>query len=141
MSDISHFKGISVVHGDIKVNIDLDRFSKQFERAQYELDNMVLLSCIDYVPMRTALLRQRSYVEGPGRVVFPGPYARFLYMGKVMVDPDTGSPWARKDAKKVLTERKLTYGQPGTGDHWFDLAKVQHGKYWIKRIKEIGGGG
>ena len=89
MSDISHFKGISVVHGDIKVNIDLDRFSKQFERAQDELDNMVLLSCIDYVPMRTALLRQRSYVEGPGRVVFPGPYARFLYMGKVMVDPDT----------------------------------------------------
>ena len=133
MSDISHFKGISVVDGDIKVNIDLDRFSKQFERAQDELDNMVLLSCIDYVPMRTALLRQRSYV--------PGPYARFLYMGKVMVDPDTGSPWARKDAKKVLTERKLTYGQPGTGDHWFDLAKVQHGKYWIKRVKEIGGGG
>ena len=73
MSDINHFKGISVVHGDIKVNIDLDRFSKQFERAQDELDNMVLLSCIDYVPMRTALLRQRSYVEGPGRVVFPGP--------------------------------------------------------------------
>jgi hypothetical protein len=46
MSDISHFKGISVVHGDIKVNIDLDRFSKQFERAQDELDNMVLLSCM-----------------------------------------------------------------------------------------------
>ena len=130
MSDISHFKGISVVHGDIKVNINLDRFSKQFERAQYELDNMVLSSCIDYVPMRTANgLRQRSYVEGPGRVVFPGPYARFLYMGKVMVDPDTGSPWAKKDAKKVLTERKLTYGQPGTGE------------YWIKRVKEIGGGG
>ena len=62
-------------------------------------------------------------------------------MGKVMVDPDTGSPWARKDAKKVLTERKLTYGQPGKGDYWFDLAKVQHGKDWIKRAKEIGGGG
>lgn len=141
MSDISHFKGISVVDGDIKVNIDLDRFSKQFERAQDELDNMVLLSCIDYVPMRTALLRQRSYVEGPGRVVFPGPYARFLYMGKVMVDPDTGSPWARKDATKVLTDRKLTYGRPEATSHWFDTAKAQYGEYWIKKVKEIGGGG
>mgnify|MGYP001102110569 CR=1 FL=1 len=78
MSDISHFKGISVVHGDIKVNIDLDRFSKQFERAQYELDNMVLLSCIDYVPMRTA----KVVCRGSRKSCFSGSLCKVFVYGK-----------------------------------------------------------
>lgn len=142
MSDISHFKGISVVDGTIKADISFDRFSKQFQEAQDWLGHQVLEDCKPVMPLKSGTLQQKASVEQGGRyVVFPGPESRFLYMGKVMVDPDTGSPWAKKDAKKVLTERRLTYGQPGTGDHWFDLAKAQHGKYWIKRVKEIGGSG
>lgn len=141
MSEITHFKTISIVHGDIKVNINLDRFSEQFKKAQDTLDSLVLQDCKSYMPLATGLLQDRSYIEGPGRVVFPGPYARFLYMGKVMVDPDTGSPWAKKDAKKVLTDRNLTYGRPEATSHWFDTAKAQYGEYWIKTVKEIGGGG
>lgn len=141
MSDIAHFKNISIVRGDIRVNINLDRFSEQFKKAQAELDNLVLQDCKAYMPLKTGSLRQRSYVEGSGRVVFPGPYARFLYMGKVMVDPDTKSPWARKDAIKETTDRELTYSEPEATDRWFDAAKAQNGEYWIKRVKEIGGGG
>ena len=66
---------------------------------------------------------------------------RFLYEGKVMVDPVTGSPWAREGAKKVVTERSLTYSNPKATPHWFDTAKDAHGKTWVKGVKQIAGGG
>lgn len=142
MSDISHFKGISVVDGTIKADISFDRFSKQFQKAQDWLGHQVLEDCKPLIPQDdNEILRNTSIVISKGkRVVFPGPYARFQYMGKVMVDPDTGSPWAKKDAIKVLTDRDLVYGRPEATSHWFDEAKARNGEYWIKRVKEIGGG-
>ena len=68
-------------------------------------------------------------------------WGRFLYEGKVMVDPVTGSPWARKGAKKVVTERPLTYSNPKATPHWFDTAKDAHGIAWVKGVKQIAGGG
>lgn len=142
MSDISHFKGISIVDGTIKADISFDRFSKQFQEAQDWLGHQVLEDCKPVMPFKSGTLQQKASVEqGGGYVVFPGPESRFLYMGKVMVDPDTGSPWAKPGAIKVLTDRDLIYGRPEATSHWFDEAKARNGEYWIKRVKEIGGGG
>lgn len=142
MSDISHFKGISVVDGTIKADISFDRFSKQFQEAQDWLGHQVLEDCKPVMPLKSGTLQQKASVEQGGRyVVFPGPESRFLHMGKVMVDPDTGSPWAKPGAIKVLTDRDLIYGRPEATSHWFDEAKARNGEYWIKRVKEIGGGG
>ena len=44
-------------------------------------------------------------------------------------------------AKKVVTERPLTYGNPKATPHWFDTAKDAHGKSWVKGVKRIAGGG
>jgi hypothetical protein len=94
------------------------------------------------MPLLTGSLQQRSHTEDGGRkVVFPGPYGRFPYGGKVMVDPVTGSPWARKGVKKALTDRSLTYSNPEATDHWFDTAKARNGEYWINGVKQKGGGG
>lgn len=146
-SKMFHFDRYSIVKGDIKVDINLDRFSKQFQDAQYWLDGQVMNDMVPYMPHRDGifvnLTRTRSAaLQGTGQVVAGAPpQGRFLYEGKVMVDPVTGSPWARKGAKKIVTERPLTYSNPKATPHWFDTAKDVHGKAWIKGVKKIAGGG
>ena len=142
-----HFPGFSIVSGDIKADVSLNRFEKQFQEAQFWLDGQVMNDMGPYMPHRDGifvnLTRMRSAaLQGTGKVVAGAPpQGRFLYEGKVMVDPVTGSPWARKGAKKVVTERPLTYGNPKATPHWFDTAKEAHGKAWVRGVKRIAGGG
>ena len=164
-STIRHFKegdqkwGFSVVDGNVRIFIKLDRFCKQYIDAQWWLGEQVLHSCRAYMPIRTGGLQQRSRTEtgskkdgehlhdlarsenGGRRVLFPGPYARFQYMGKVMVDPVTKSPWARKGERKVVTDRPLHYSRPGATSFWFDTAKQHDGDAWIAGVKKRAGGG
>ncbi len=142
MSEMHHFPKISYVSGNIRVDINFDRFEKQFQEAQRWLGDRVLEDCKAVMPFLNGNLQQRSKVLDNGRrVVFEGPYARYLYGGKVMVDKDTGNPWARQGNKKILTDRKLTYSRAEATDHWFDTAKEQNGEYWIREVKRIAGGG
>lgn len=147
---IHHFKNFSIVQGDIKIDVNMDRFSKQFNEAQYVLDGMIMNSMVPYMPMDTGTLinltRARSTaLQGTGTVCAAAPpYGRYLYMGKVMVDEMTKSPWARKGSKKVTTDRNLTFSKaanPKATDHWFDAAKKADGDKWVKKVKEIAGGG
>ena len=141
MSDTFHFPYISYVVGGLRVEIDLKPYEQKHIAAQQWLGDRVLEDCRAVMPLLTGDMQQRSYVRYGGReVVFPGPSARFQYGGKVMVDPDTGSPWARKGVKKVLTDRPLTYSNPEATDHWFDTAKARNGEYWINGVKERIGG-
>lgn len=141
-SEMQHFKSYSSVSGNIRVDISFDRFSKQFEQAQWWLGEQVLQSCRAHMPLRTGNLQQLSHTEDGGRrVVFPGPYGRFQYMGKVMVGEETGSPWARKGERKVVTDRPLTYSRAEATDYWFDAAKAADGEAWIQGVKKIAGGG
>lgn len=146
MSEVFHFQNFSVVQSGIRVEINLDRFAAQFNEAQYWLDTQVMQSMVPYMPMITGNLIQRTMAEsstlaGSG-VVAAGvpPYGRFLYMGKVMIDPVTRSAWARPGAKKVVTQKPLTYSN-GRTDHWFDAAKAMHGRAWVDGVKRIAGGG
>lgn len=142
-----HFPGFSLVQGDIKVDVSLNRFERQYERAQYYLDSQIMTNMVPYMPHRdgnfvNVTRLQSAALAGSGKVVAAAPpMGRFLYEGKVMVDPVTGSPWARKGAKKVVTERPLTYSNPKATPHWFDTAKDAHGIAWVKGVKQIAGGG
>lgn len=142
-----HFPGFSLVQGDIKVDVSLNRFEKQFQEAQYYLDSQIMNDMVPYMPHRdgnfvNVTRLQSAALAGSRKVVAAAPpMGRFLYEGKVMVDPVTGSPWARKGAKKVVTERPLTYSNPKATPHWFDTAKDAHGKAWVKGVKRIAGGG
>lgn len=132
---------------DIEMRINLSRFEKQFEDAQYALDSMVMEDMVPYMPHQTGTFinvtrAMSAALAGSGKVVAAAPpMGRFLYEGKVMVDPVTGSPWARAGAKKIVTERDLKYGNPKATPHWFDTAKEKHGKSWIREVKKIAGGG
>lgn len=155
-SKITHFKGFSVVDGDIKINLNLSRFDKQFQRAQYELDGDVMNSMEPFMPLNKGTFIQKTREEstalqGTGMVVAAaGPFGRFLYPGKTMVDIETGSPWAKYKNKKVLVSQysgktnakeNLTYSRAGAQAFWFDAAKRADGKSWIKKAKKIAGGG
>ena len=131
----------------IELDVDLSRFEKQYGKAQYTLDSMVMTSMEPYMPHRTGVFRNitkamSAAIAGSGTVIAAAPpFGRFLYEGKVMVDPLTGSPWARAGAKKVVTDRDLKYSNPKATPHWFDTAKENHGKSWVKAVKKIAGGG
>lgn len=135
---------------DIELDVDLSRFEKQYGKAQYALDSMAMTSMQPYMPHRTGVFinvtkAMSAAIAGSGTVIAAAlPFGRFLYEGKVMVDPETKSPWASPGAKKIVTDKDLDYDKshnPQVTDHWFDTAKRNHGASWVKAVKNIAGGG
>lgn len=85
-----------------------------------------------FVPARTKSTVNRTQVVDSS-VIYPGPYARFLYNGKLMIDPDTGSAWAPKGATKVVTGEDLdikTDVHSQAQAHWFEASKAQNMEKW-----------
>ena len=129
MSKIHHFKGFSIVDGDMKIKLNMDRFSRQYQEAQYLLDGMVMDSMVPFMPMITGDFVNRTRVEstslqGTGKVcAAAAPYGRFLYEGKGMVDEDGEqrkfslvSFLVRQPQKKILnTPNRLTHRHRQSG--------------------------
>lgn len=87
-----------------------------------------------YTPMLTGSLNARTRVVGKD-VIYPAPYSRYLYYGKLMVDPETGSAWARRGTTKVLTDKDLVFTKdfhPQAQDHWYEASKAQNLKKWLR---------
>lgn len=143
----------------MEVTIIMDRFEQQFTRAQFQLDSMVMTDMIPLMPMITStfinMTKARSAaIAGSGLVYAAAPpYGRFLYKGKVMVSPTTGSPFAEYGEKKVLVsqyqgktnakediEFTKTF-HPKVSKEWFEKAKRQNKTKWIRLTKEWAGGG
>ena len=106
-------------------------------KAEHILAQQVAKDTSPFVPMLTGSLDQRTRVDG-SQVIYPGPYARFLYYGKVMVDPNTGSTYAPKGGTKVATDRNLVFNQtvhPQAQSHWFEASKAQNLEKW-ERVAE-----
>lgn len=159
MDRMQHFPSFSIVYGDIDVKLDLSRFEKQYKKAQYELDGNVMNSMIPFMPsventFIDATRAASAAVQGTGRVYAAfGQSGRFLYMGKTMVDENTGSAWAKKGNKKVLVSQyggktnvkeNLSYTHthhPEAQSRWFEPAKKADGKSWIRQVKATAGGG
>ena len=151
MSQMIHFRKWSLVRGRVHVAMNLTAYGERLETAQWWLGNQVLQGCRALMPLLTGSLQDRSHVEDGGRrVVFPGPSARYLYMGKVMVDAKTGKgpmkiPTGpgeyvlrfRKGARLIPTNRRLTYSNPEAVDHWFDEAKARNLPYWLNGVENI----
>lgn len=159
MTEIHHFEDFSVVDGDIKINLNLSEMGERFNRAQFALDSVVMTSMVPFMPKEDGsfinMTRARSAaIAGTGQVCAAAPpQGRFLYEGKTMVDEKTGSPWARKESKKVLVSQytgktrareNLQYTKtkhPKAQSHWFDAAKKQDSENWIQITKSVAGGG
>lgn len=107
--------------------------SKSCDRAEHVLAVQVAKDTAPFVPMLTGSLRTRTRVTG-NTVVYPGPYARYLYYGKLYVDPLTGSSYARKGVTKVpaVPEKDLIFHRTGTCSHWFEASKAQNMEKWVR---------
>lgn len=143
-------RNVNVNMNGARMTLDLSRFEQQFQRAQFELDSVVMTDMIPYMPMVTGTFvnvtkAMSASLAGSGKVVAAAPpMGRFLYEGKVMVDPETNSPWARPGARKVVTDKDLDYNKnahPKATDHWFEKAKEEHLEEWVELTKRIAGGG
>lgn len=132
-----------------------DTLAKGCSKAEHVLATQVLSDTEPFVPAVTKSLSNRAHIEGytasdygPGSgnvIVYPGPYARFLYYGKVMVDPATGSTYAPKGGTKVVTDRDLIFTKEVHGQaqsHWFEASKAQNFDKWLrvaeKAVKKYG---
>ena len=144
MAEFVHLPNISFRKGKIKVDVPLSKIGKNFEKAQYWLDSQIMNDMVPYMPHVTGIFTnltraQSAAIAGTGLVYAAAStsYGRFLYFGKVMVDPETGSPFARPGVKKILTDRPLKYSSPETVPEWFEVAKEQHMTDWVDGVEKI----
>ncbi len=124
------------VHMEGMDNI-LQAVANSATKAEHIVAQQVAKDTSPFVPMVTGSLDIRTRVD-ESNVIYPGPYARYLYYGKVMVDPNTGSAYAPKGGTKVVTDRNLVFNQtvhPQAQDHWFEASKAQNLEKW-ERVAE-----
>lgn len=143
----------------LKFSVDvsgMDEVKRQLARAcdkaDHELAVHVEKDTQPFVPALTGslMVRTRIHPEYRGEIVgnaivYPGPYARYLYYGKLMVDPATGSTYAPKGGHKVVTDRNLVFNttmHPQAQSHWFEASKAQNMEKWVrvadKAVKKFG---
>lgn len=130
-----HFGGMEAIK---------DKLAESCTRAESIAGQQVIKDTAPFVPALTGSLTIRTRLDG-NKIIYPGPYARFLYYGKVMVDPQTGSTFAPKGGTKVLTNRDLVFSKamhPQAQSHWFEASKAQNMEKWVrvadKAVKKFG---
>lgn len=130
-----HFGGMEAIK---------DKLAESCTRAESIVGQQVIKDTAPFVPALTGSLTIRTRLDG-NKIIYPGPYARFLYYGKVMVDPQTGGTFAPKGGTKVSTNRDLVFSKamhPQAQSHWFEASKAQNMEKWVrvadKAVKKFG---
>ena len=130
----------------VDVNVDVHDLLAQFGLeeggiVQQVIDKSVIDYCMPYVPHDTGTLETSPYavtVIGSGEVVYPGPYAHYMYYGEVygpnipvFID-DSGEPayfCSPPGEKKHPTGKQLQYStdyNPLAGPFWLERMKADH---------------
>ena len=127
--------------GYLTVKVDLNdwgletKLASAAAKAEHAVAVQAARDTDQFVPMLTGSLKNRTQVDG-NTIIYPGPYARYLYYGKLMVSPTTGSAWAQKGETKVLTDKNLVFNTASHADaqaFWFEASKAQNLDKW-KRV-------
>lgn len=139
----------------LKIRID-DNFSKPLAeklkqagpRAAHTLAVQIAKDTEPFVPFLTGSLSDKTKPL-ENMIIYPGPYARYLYYGKVMVDAATGKGPMRivgKDGFEIIrfrkgatlkkTSKKLDIkkrpGHAQATDHWLKASKAQNLEKWVR---------
>jgi hypothetical protein len=122
-----------------------DRGLLPFGNVQRFIDSECIRLMAPYTPYRAGILEKSATLGtkiGSGEINQVTPYARFQYYGKVMVSAITGSPWARRGEKKVLTDRDLVHDtsmHPMAGPFWFERMKADHKEDILEGARKVAG--
>lgn len=112
---------------------------------QQYIDEFVLYQSEPYLPGKHIHVGGVANTKiGSGLVVWDTPDAQFLNEGKMMVDPETLSPFARKGMQKILDPqgRDLHYhGGDLRGADWFNRMIKDKEDELVKGCQNIVSGG
>lgn len=123
-------------------------------KAQQVLDNAVIRWCEQYTPFKTGTLASSPYGAtevGSGEVVYPGPYARYLYYGEVygpnipIFEDNSEEPtgwFSPPGKKKHPTGRALQYStgvNALAGSYWFERMKADHLQDIVTEVQNVVG--
>ncbi len=120
--------------------------SEHIHKTQMFIDNECIRRMIPYTPFRNGILEKSATlgtVIGSGEIHQVAPYARYQYYGMLMVSSITGSAFASKGEKKVLTDTPLEYDKskhPQAGPFWFERMKAEHKEDILQGAAKIAGG-
>ena len=122
--------------------------------VQKVIDNAVIRWCIDYTPADTFMLAKSPYAAsdiGSGIIVYPGPYAHYMYMGEVygpnipVFDDNSGTPtrfFSRPGERKTPTGRAIQYKTDKNalaGPFWAERMKADHIDDIVREAKNAAG--
>ena len=137
-----------MIRFNVKTDLtELEAVADATTNANTILLSQVMKDTSPYVPFLTGSLNARTHVVG-NTIVYPGPYARYLYYGRVMVDSITGKGPAkipevgyrfRRGATLRPTDRPLNYTKdfhPKATARWFEVAKSRNLQKWERVLKE-----
>lgn len=135
-----------------------EKLAQACGKAEHILAVQVEKDTVPFVPALTGSLTERTRVVGD-TIIYPGPYARYLYYGKVMVDENGNGPMHfvdkhgneqikfPKGSKLHATDRNLVFTKtvhPQAQSHWFEASKAQNLDKWLrvaeKAVKKYGTG-
>ena len=120
--------------------------------AQYTWSRIVFDGSVPYMPMVTGTLIKLSQahsesVMDQGELVYPGPYAHYLWEGVLYVDPEYGVGafynedfgfWSRPGVTKVETDTPLKFNQeanPNAGPRWVERAAADLMPSWVQEMQ------
>lgn len=130
------------VNDSIEINLNLSKFKHKLDNARNDLIYQIIADTQDYVPFNQGILSNSARPENDStEIVYNTPYARFLYMGKLMLD-ERGSSWAKKGHKKHVVNKNLTYSKEHhskADSKWYERSKEDNLENWINTVKKAVG--
>lgn len=118
-------------------------------KAQRFFSDSVMRHADKYVPFRTGVLKNSAQVVASGdAITYTTPYARYMWYGKLMVDPITGKGafhdprtgrfWSRPGVQKIPTNRDLEYnGAPERGAKWVEHMWTIEGESIVEEVERF----
>lgn len=115
-------------------------------RAEHLVAVQAAKDTAPYVPFLTGSLNARTQPRG-NEIIYPGPYARYLYYGKVMVDESGKGPLHyvdkngdevfrfKKGSKLHASDKDLVFTKsfhPDAQSHWFEASKAENLDKWLR---------
>lgn len=121
-----HTKGLEAIK---------DKLAQGCTKAEHTVAMQIKSDTADYVPASQDMqLNTHTFVRD-NLVIYDRPYAHYLYVGKLYVDPETGSSYAPKGATKVATNKDLVFSlakHPQAQSHWFEASKAENLEKWVR---------
>ena len=108
-------------------------------KAEHIMATQIKKDTSPFVPALNLSLDQLTMVEGY-TVIYPGPFARFLYYGKGMIDPETGSTFAPSGGHKVVVDRNLVFNKAEHAQaqaFWFEASKAVNKDKWLRIADKV----